>query len=49
MRYVISEVDGDFISLVKELKYISDYIDLQKLRLVKDVKMDVIISGEITF
>ncbi|MDE3249523.1 MAG: sensor histidine kinase [Bacteroidota bacterium] len=33
MRFVISEAHHDFVSLQKELDYISDYIELQKMRL----------------
>jgi hypothetical protein len=33
MRFVISEAHHDFVPLQKELEYISDYIDLQKMRL----------------
>ena len=33
MRYVTSEIENDYVSLNKELKYIENYIDLQKLRL----------------
>lgn len=33
MRYVISEAHNDFVSLEKEITYISDYIELQKIRL----------------
>ena len=34
MRYVVTESSNDFVSLNREMKYIEDYIDLQKLRMV---------------
>lgn len=34
MRYVVTESSNDLVSLHKEMKYIEDYIDLQKLRMV---------------
>jgi sensor histidine kinase YesM len=33
MRYVITEAQTEFVSLNKELLYVSNYIDLQKIRL----------------
>ena len=33
MRYVISEAHNNYVSLEKEMSYISDYIELQKIRL----------------
>jgi hypothetical protein len=46
MRYVLSEADRDRVPLEKELAYISDFIDLQKLRLGDTVKVSVKVSGE---
>lgn len=40
MRYVISEADPDWVSLDKELGYINDYIELQKLRLENTVRVE---------
>lgn len=40
MRYVIDEAEHDRVSVEKELKYISDYIDLQKLRLTTNVQVE---------
>jgi len=40
MRYVMSESHESFVSLDKELKYISDYIDLQKMRLSSNITVD---------
>jgi LytS/YehU family sensor histidine kinase len=32
MRYVLSDASNDFVPLVKEIGYITDYIDLQRIR-----------------
>ena len=48
MRYLISETDIDFIALEKEITYISDYIDLQKLRLEDTVNISFNIIGDVT-
>jgi hypothetical protein len=39
MRYVISEADHDYVPLEKEIEYIDDYIDLQKIRWADTVKI----------
>ena len=45
MRYVISEAHSDFVSLEKEINYIGDYIELQKIRLEKTVHISFVVSG----
>jgi hypothetical protein len=45
MRYVISDAAHDYVSLEKELNYISDYIELQKIRLGNTVKIDYRCAG----
>jgi hypothetical protein len=40
MRYVISDASQDFVALEKEISYISDFIELQKIRLGNTVKID---------
>lgn len=45
MRYVISEAHNDFVSLEKEISYISDYIELQKIRLGDTVQVKYHITG----
>ncbi len=45
MRYVISEVDHDYVSLEKELNYITDYIELQKIRLGNTVHLMYGVTG----
>jgi len=46
MRYVTDEAEADFVSLVSELNCISNFIDLQKLRLGKMVKLKYSIEGD---
>jgi sensor histidine kinase YesM len=49
MRYVISDASNDFVALEKEISYISDYIELQKIRfgetVIIDFKTDVKAAG----
>lgn len=40
MRYVISDASNDFVALEKEINYISDYIELQKIRFGETVSID---------
>lgn len=40
LRYVITDTSQDFVTLAKEIAYIKDYIDLQKLRLGTTVTLD---------
>lgn len=40
MRYVMNEGHHNFVSLDKELNYITDYIDLQKMRLSENIHVD---------
>jgi hypothetical protein len=46
MRYLISEASGDFVSLDREINYISDYIELQKLRLAETIKLTYMHTGD---
>ena len=50
MRYVVTEScsENDKVLLKKELKYIADYIDLQKIRISKNVNLNFKVNGEIT-
>jgi hypothetical protein len=48
MRYVTSEVTDDFVPLQKEVNYISNYIELQRLRLGETASVDYSITGNIT-
>ncbi|MCU7548319.1 sensor histidine kinase [Chitinophagaceae bacterium LB-8] len=47
MRYVTDEVKRNFVPLEKEVAYISDYIDLQRLRLSNKVQLDFSVTGNI--
>lgn len=47
MRYVLSEANNEFVSLEKEISYISDFIELQKLRLGNTVKLTYKVSGAV--
>jgi Histidine kinase len=47
MRYVVTESAQDYVSLEKELNYIKDYIDLQKLRIDKSFPLSFEINGDI--
>jgi hypothetical protein len=40
MRYVITDASQDFVPLDKEIGYITDYIDLQKVRFGDTVRID---------
>jgi hypothetical protein len=40
MRYVLSDASHDYVSLEKEIGYISDYIELQKIRFGDTVRID---------
>lgn len=45
MRYVLHDTEHDFVSLEKELEYISDFIDLQKLRWENEINIDYQTNG----
>jgi hypothetical protein len=45
MRYVLSEANHEYVSLEKEIHYINDYIDLQKLRLADTIFLDYSVDG----
>lgn len=46
MRYVINEAHFNYVDIEKELKYITDYIDLQKMRLSNSIKVDFLVDAE---
>jgi hypothetical protein len=48
MRYVVTETVNGFISLEKEISYINDYIELQKMRLDKRVHISYSVIGDLT-
>jgi LytS/YehU family sensor histidine kinase len=45
MRYVLTETTDEKVPLANEIKYISDYITFQKLRLTKKTKVNFTIEG----
>ena len=45
MRYIIYESDKNLVSLKKELEYIKNYVELQQLRLMSNVKVTYDIQG----
>lgn len=47
MRYVITDASHKFVPLEKEINYISDYIDLQKLRIDSTIKLTFYVSGDV--
>lgn len=46
MRYVIQEADKDFVPLDKEIAYLRDYIDLQKIRLGETSRLEFTVEGD---
>lgn len=45
MRYVLSEATTDFVLLEKEIIYIKNYIDLQKIRFGESISLEFSING----
>lgn len=45
MRYVVTETGNGRVTLEKEISYINDYIDLQKMRLDKRVQLSYRVTG----
>ena len=48
LRYVTEEISDDFVRLDKEVNCISDYIDLQQLRISNKTKIQFETSGDFT-
>jgi hypothetical protein len=46
MRYVTGEVGDDFVPLSKEIQYITNYIDLQRIRLEDTASIDYRVEGD---
>jgi two-component system LytT family sensor kinase len=46
MRYIIYESDKEFVPLRKELDYINNYVQLQRLRIKDEVEVIFITEGE---
>jgi len=47
MRYVITDASHKFVQLEKEINYISDYIELQKLRIDSTIKLSYSVTGDL--
>lgn len=45
MRYMLNEEDSQFVSLEKEIRYLEDFIELQKLRLEERGSVSMQVSG----
>jgi hypothetical protein len=45
MRFVTTEANSDFVSLEKELNYISSYIELQRIRFGHTIKLEYSVEG----
>jgi LytS/YehU family sensor histidine kinase len=48
MSYMLYESDGEQVTLEKELKYLENYIQLQRLRFEDDVQIDFEVNGQIS-
>lgn len=48
MRYVITEAATDFVPLEKEIEYISNYVELEELRITSKVKLNYKVSGNLS-
>jgi len=49
MRYAVSDAAHDYVSLENELNYISNFVELQKLRLTDKIKLDYEVTGTATY
>jgi hypothetical protein len=47
MRYVLSESANEFVSLEKEIIYITNYIDLQKIRFEESISLEFMVKGDL--
>ncbi len=47
MRYVVTESTNDFVSLEKEINYITDYIDMQRLRISGQSHLEYAVEGNV--
>jgi sensor histidine kinase YesM len=48
MRYTMKDTQQDFVLLEEEINYVNNYIELHKIRLDKNVKLDYTINGNFT-
>ena len=47
MRYVVTESSNDFVTLEKEINYISDFIDMQRLRISDESNLGFSVTGSV--
>ncbi|MBK7762058.1 MAG: histidine kinase [Bacteroidetes bacterium] len=47
MRYIVTETNTDFVPLEKEINYVNDFIELQRLRLDKGIVLHYVLEGKI--
>jgi LytS/YehU family sensor histidine kinase len=47
MRYVLNDSNTNFVPLEKEISYISNYIELQRMRLTSNVKLSYTCEGNV--
>jgi LytS/YehU family sensor histidine kinase len=47
MRYAVSEANYSFVPLSKEISYISNYVELQKLRITEKILITYELSGDV--
>ncbi len=46
LRYVLTETESDFVDLVKEIDYINNYVELQKLRMEPNANLRYTVTGD---
>lgn len=47
LRYNLYEMNDDKVTLFKEIQYLNDYIDIQRMRLSDNVSVDFLYTGDI--
>jgi hypothetical protein len=47
MRFTLKESQSDYVPLSKEISYVQNYIELQKVRLDKNVKIEYQVKGDL--
>ncbi len=47
LRYVLYDSGDDRVPLSKDIQYLSNYIDLQKIRLSKKISVDYVVEGRV--
>ncbi|NHM06683.1 histidine kinase [Flavobacterium sp. CYK-4] len=47
MRYVVTESSNELVPLEKEINYITDYVDMQRLRITDQSNLEYIVDGNV--